>query len=72
MRNCTDENFIREYKQKRDDCTTALSEYRKNLKIANYILDDTLRVKEVIKIERQMTKLQSIDINKVKKREKNL
>lgn len=72
LRNCTDENLIKEYKQKRDDCTTVLSEYRKKLKIAHYILDDTPRVKEVIKLERQMTKLQSIDINKVKKREKNL
>ena len=72
MRNCTDENLIKGYKQKRDDCTTVLSECRKNLKISNYILEDTPRVKEVIKIEKQMTELQQTDINRVKKRDKNL
>ena len=72
LRNCTDENLIREYKQKRDDCTTVLSEYRKKIKFANYILSDTPKVKKVIKIEKQMTEIQPIDINKVKKRDKNL
>lgn len=72
LRNCTNENLIKEYKQKRDACTTVLSEYRKKLKISNYILEDTPRVKDVIKIEKQMTELQPIDINKVKKRDKNL
>lgn len=68
LRNCTDKILINDYKQKRDDCcTTVLSEYRKKLKIANYILDDTPRVKEVIKAEKQMTELQQIDINRVKK-----
>ena len=65
-------NFIREYKQKRDDCTTILSEYRKKLKIAHYILDDTPKVKEVIKIEKQMAELQQIDINRVRKRDKRV
>ena len=72
MKNCTDENFIREYKQKRDNCTTVLYEYGKKLKIAHYILDDTPRAKEVIKIEKQMTEIQQTDINRVKKRDKNL
>lgn len=72
LRNCTDEILINDYKQKRDDCTTVLSEYRKKFKIANYILDDTPRVKEVIKVEKQMTELQQIDINRGKKRDKNL
>ena len=37
-----------------NECTTILNKYRKNLKIANYILEDTPKVKGVIKIERQM------------------
>ena len=72
LRNCTDENLIKEYKQKRDDCTIVLSEYRKKIKFANYILSDIPKVRKVIKIEKQMTELQPIDINKVKKRGKNL
>ncbi len=35
LRNCTDDNLIKEYKTKRDECTTMLNKYRKNLKIAN-------------------------------------
>lgn len=45
---------MQEYKEKRNGCTTILNKYRKNLKIANYILEDTPKVKEVIQIERQM------------------
>ena len=70
LRNCTDNNLIKEYKQKRNDCTTVLSEYRKKIKFANYILSDIPKVKKVIKIEKQMTELQQKDINKVKKRAK--
>lgn len=71
LRNCTDENLIKEYKAKRDECTTKLNKYRKNLKIANYILEDTPKVKEVIKIERQMKRAQE-DITKTKKKDRNL
>lgn len=35
LRNCTDDNLVKEYKAKRDDCTTVLNKHRKNLKIAN-------------------------------------
>ena len=42
-----------------------------NLKIANYILEDTPKVKEVIKIETQMKKAQE-DITKTKKKDRNL
>ena len=69
LRNCTDENLIKEYKAKRDECTTKLNKYRKNLKIANYILEDTPKVKEVIKIERQMKNRQE-DIAKTKKKDR--
>ena len=71
LRNCTDENLIKEYKAKRDECTTKINKYRKNLKIANYILEDTPKVKEVIKIETQMKRAQE-DITKTKKKDRNL
>ena len=51
LRNCTDDKLIQEYKEKRNECTTILNKYRKNLKTANYILEDIPKVKEVIKIE---------------------
>lgn len=71
LRNCADDNLIKEYKTKRDECTTILNKYRKNLKIANYILEDTPKVKEVIKIERHM-KMAQEDITKTKKKDRNL
>ena len=71
LRNCADDNLIKEYKTKRDECTTILNKYRKNLKIANYILEDTPKVKEVIKIETQMKRTQE-DITKTKKKDRNL
>lgn len=71
LRNCTDENLIKEYKEKRNGCTTILNKYRKNLKIANYILEDKPKVKEVIKIETQMKRTQE-DITKTKKKDRNL
>ena len=69
LRNCTDDNLIKEYKTKRDECTTILNKYRKNLKTANYILEDTPKVKEVIKIEMQMRNGQD-DITKTKKKDR--
>ena len=62
--------MIKEYKEKRNECTTILNKHRKNLKTANYILEDTTKVKEVIKIEMQMKKGQE-EINKIKKRDRN-
>ena len=69
LRNCKDDNLIKEYKTKRDECTTILNKYRKNLKTANYILEDAPKVKEVIKIERQMKNGQE-DITKTKKKDR--
>ena len=69
LRNCKDDNLIEEYKEKRNECTTMLNKYRKNLKIANWILEDTPKVKEVIKIERQMKRAQE-DIIKTKKKDR--
>ena len=71
LRNCKDDNLIEEYKEKRDECTTMLNKYRKNLKIANWILEDTPKVKEVIRIEMQMKNGQE-DITKTKKKDRNL
>ena len=47
-----------------------INKYRKNLKIANYILEDTPKVKEVIKIETQMKRTQE-DITKTQKKDRN-
>lgn len=71
LRNCKDDKLIKEYKEKRDECTTILNKYRKKLKTANYILEDTTKVKEVIKIERQMKNGQEY-ISKMKKKDRNL
>lgn len=46
-----------------------LNKNRKNLKVANYILDDTVKVKEVIKNERQMKNGQE-DITRTKKKDR--
>lgn len=70
LRNCKDDNLIEEYKEKQNECTTMLNKYRKNLKIANWILEDTPKVKEVIKIEMQMKNGQE-DITKTKKKDRN-
>ena len=70
LRNCTDENLINEYKEKRNEWTTILNKYRKNLKIANYILEDTPKVKEVIKIEMQMKNGQE-NIEKTRKKDRS-
>ena len=71
LRNCTDDKLIKDYKTKRDECTNVLNIYRKNLKTANCILEDIPKVKEVIKIEKQM-KLEQIEVTKTKKKNRNL
>ena len=70
LRNCTDDKLIQEYKEKRNECTTILNKYRKNLKIANYILEDIPKIKEMIKIEMQMKNGQE-DITRTKKKDRN-
>lgn len=71
LRNCKDDKLIEEYKLKISDCTNVLTRYRKNIKIANCILEDIPKVKEVVRIERQMTKEQE-DVTKVKKKDRYL
>ena len=70
LRNCKGDKLIKEYKEKRNECTTILNKHRKNLKIANYIIEDTTKVKEVIKIEMRMKNGQE-DIIKTKKKDRN-
>lgn len=53
LRNCTDDELIQQYKAKRDECTTILKDYRNKLKVANQIIEDNPKIKEVIRIERQ-------------------
>ena len=53
LRNCENDELIKEYKTKRDECTTILKDYRKSLKVANQIIEDDPKIKEVIRIERQ-------------------
>ena len=65
-----DDKLIEEYKEKRNECTTMLNKHRKNLKTANYILEDTPKVKEVIKIELQMKNGQE-EITKTKKKDRD-
>lgn len=69
LRNCKNDKLIQEYKEKRNECTTILNKYRKNIKTANYVLEDTPKVKEVIKIEMRMQKGQE-DITKTKKKDR--
>ena len=53
LRNCTNEDSIKEFKKKRDMCSALLKDYRNKLKIANQILEDIPKIKEVITIEKQ-------------------
>ena len=69
LKNCKNVSLIKKYKTKRDECTTILSTHRKNLKIANYILEDTPKVKAVVAIEKQMKREQN-EIRKIKKKDR--
>ena len=51
LRNCKDNELIEEYKTKRDECTTILINYRNSLKVANQIIEDNPKIKEIIRIE---------------------
>lgn len=54
LRRCKDNKLIVEYKTKICKFTTILEKYRRNLKVANQILEDTPKIKEIVKIEKQM------------------
>ena len=71
LRHCTDEKLIAEYKSKSTECTSILKKKREKIKIANYILEDTPKVKEVIKIERQTEKeIREMEQTKKKSRDR--
>ena len=59
------------YHLPKSDILFRCNKYRKNLKIANYILEDTPKIKEVIKIEMQMKNGQE-DITRTKKKDRNV
>ena len=70
LRNCKDEELIKEYKSKISDCSLIIKKYRYDLKIANQIIEDVPKIKEVIKIEKQM-KYQGLGQLKKKMKDKD-
>lgn len=67
-RNCKDEELVKEYKIKISDCSLIIRKYRYDLKIASQIIEDVPKIKDVIKIERQM---QYQGLNKKRTKNKN-
>lgn len=67
-RNCKDEELVKEYKSKISDCSLIIRKYRYDLKIASQIIEDVPKIKDVIKIERQM---QYQGLNKKRTKNKN-
>lgn len=70
LRNCKDEELIKEYKSKISDCSLIIKKYRYDLKIANQIIEDIPKIKEVIKIEKKM-KCQELDNGIIKRKNIN-
>ena len=54
LRNCHDEDKISEYKAQRDRYTAALSQMRKDVKIAKAILDDVPKIKANLRTEKEL------------------
>ena len=71
LRNCTDDELIKQCKSKRDECTTILKDYRNSLKVANQIIEDNPKIKEVIRIEKQMRK-EELSQTKTKNRDRGV
>lgn len=69
LRNCKDEDLIKEYKSKISDCSLIIKKYRVDLKVANQIIEDVPKIKEVIKIERNMRN-KEFEVQKNKKKNK--
>ena len=57
LRNCDDDDRIRELKKSRDDCTTLLRQLRKEKKIALTIIEDEPKINENIRCEIQAQNL---------------
>ena len=72
LRNCKDEEIIKEYKEIISAYTRILQDCRKDIKTANLIIQDTEKMKENIKIQKQYEKeQQETKKSKNKKRNKN-
>lgn len=71
LRNCKDSDLINKYKAKCSNCTAILKKYRRNIKIANQILEDVPQIKEVIRIEKQM-RTEELNLSKTKNKYKEV
>ena len=68
LRNCKDENLIKEYKSKISECSKFLKIKRSDSKVANQIIEDIPKIKAKIRIEREM---KSRELEQGKTRNKN-
>lgn len=71
LRNCKDSDLINEYKAKCSNCTAILKKYRRNVKIANQILEDVPQIRKVIRIEKQM-RMENLNQTKTKNKYKEV
>ena len=69
LRNCKDEKLIAEYKETISAYTEILQKYRKDIKTANLIIEDTEKKFEKIRIQKQYEKEQQ-EMKKNKKKDK--
>lgn len=70
LRRCTDTNKRTELLSQRNDCTSTLKALRKNIRTANYIIEDNPEIKFNIKAEQNIQKQRFNVINKQKVKEK--
>ena len=63
LRHCKDEELIENHKKKISECSYIIKKYRANVKIANQIIEDVPKVREIIKIETENIK-QELEISK--------
>ena len=54
LASCHDPNREKELTTKRNDCTKALAQFRKEIKTAERLIEDNPKIKENIRIEEQM------------------
>ena len=67
LRHCKDEELIESYKKKISECSCVIKKYRANVKIANQIIEDVPKVREIIRIEKERNR-QENEIIKTKKK----
>ena len=66
LRRCIDPERIKELKSVRDSLSTKISQYRKELKLANGVIENSDKIKENIKIERELKKMKTAEKEKSK------